>query len=230
MKYLDSTGLSYLVSKIRSLFKGVQSAVSDPTASGTGITFIDSITQNANGEITATKKTVQDASSTQSGIVSTGSQSFAGSKTFNDNMWVNGNLNINNSDAQTQLVIGNNSENTGMGLLYLCSYGTNPSYLRAHSDVTAGPFSNYLPDGDGTLALQHQKVNFGTVSSLPISTSNDRVYSNWECVKAVLGTPSAQTGDWTVTTTDYVSGSNNITLSGSISGSTTVVLYMAPIA
>jgi len=39
--------------------KTKQTAKTDPTASGTSATFIDTITQNANGEITATKKTVR---------------------------------------------------------------------------------------------------------------------------------------------------------------------------
>jgi hypothetical protein len=51
-------------------FKTVQSAVSDPTASGNGISFIDSISQNANGVISATKKTVQSASASQAGLMS----------------------------------------------------------------------------------------------------------------------------------------------------------------
>ena len=38
--------------------KAVQSAVSDPAASGTSITFIATISQNTNGMITVTKKTV----------------------------------------------------------------------------------------------------------------------------------------------------------------------------
>ena len=38
--------------------KGVQSPVSDPAASGTSVTFIATITQDAEGKITVTKKTV----------------------------------------------------------------------------------------------------------------------------------------------------------------------------
>ena len=38
--------------------KAVQAAVSDPRASGTSVTFIATISQNENGEITVTKKTV----------------------------------------------------------------------------------------------------------------------------------------------------------------------------
>ena len=50
-------------------YKIKQTAVSDPTASGTTITAIDTITQNANGEITPTKKTIRSASTSQTGIV-----------------------------------------------------------------------------------------------------------------------------------------------------------------
>ncbi|GEM_PF-3373759 len=51
-------------------YKTTQSAKSDPTESGTSATFIATITQNANGEITATKKTVRSASGSQTGLMS----------------------------------------------------------------------------------------------------------------------------------------------------------------
>lgn len=51
-------------------YKTKQTAKSDPTASGTTITAIASITQNENGEITATKKTIQNASTSQNGLMS----------------------------------------------------------------------------------------------------------------------------------------------------------------
>lgn len=43
--------------------------VSDPTASGTGITYIATISQSAVGKITATKSTVRSASTSQTGVV-----------------------------------------------------------------------------------------------------------------------------------------------------------------
>lgn len=49
-------------------YKTKQTAVPDPSADGTGITFIDRISQNANGEITPHKKTVQNASASTSGV------------------------------------------------------------------------------------------------------------------------------------------------------------------
>ena len=49
-------------------YKTTQTAVSDPTASGNADAFIDSISQNANGEITVTKKNVQMVSASTSGV------------------------------------------------------------------------------------------------------------------------------------------------------------------
>lgn len=51
-------------------YKTTQTAVSDPSADGNGITFIDSISQNTNGVITPHKKTVQSASASQAGLMS----------------------------------------------------------------------------------------------------------------------------------------------------------------
>ena len=54
-------------------YKIVQSAVSDPTAaSTTSTTFIDTISQNANGVISATKKTLPTASTEVAGIIKIG--------------------------------------------------------------------------------------------------------------------------------------------------------------
>ena len=50
--------------------KATQSAVSSPSASGTAVAFIDTISQNAQGVITATKKTVKDATTSASGLMS----------------------------------------------------------------------------------------------------------------------------------------------------------------
>lgn len=50
-------------------YKIKQAAKTDPTASGTTITAIDTITQNSNGEITAMKKTIRSGTTSQTGIV-----------------------------------------------------------------------------------------------------------------------------------------------------------------
>lgn len=50
-------------------YKVVQTAVSSPTAVGNAIAFIDTISQDANGKITATKAFVRSASTGQTGVV-----------------------------------------------------------------------------------------------------------------------------------------------------------------
>ena len=64
----DSNGNPVDSGHALSEYKTQQTAVSDPSADGTGITFIDSISQNANGEITPHKKTVQGASASSAGV------------------------------------------------------------------------------------------------------------------------------------------------------------------
>lgn len=81
---LDSNGNLVDSGKKPGDFKTKQTAKTDPTASGTTITAIDTIVQNANGEITATKKTIRSASTTQSGVV-TLSDSIAQSYTQETN-------------------------------------------------------------------------------------------------------------------------------------------------
>jgi hypothetical protein len=50
-------------------FKTKQTAVVDPTASGTSLEFIATASQDANGEMTVEKKTVQDGTTSQKGVV-----------------------------------------------------------------------------------------------------------------------------------------------------------------
>lgn len=66
------------------------------------------------------------------------------------------------------------------------------------------------------------QVDIASFSSLPQTVTNSAITSNMVVVNSVLGTPSAQTGEWTVTT-----GTGTLTVSGSISGSTTLTLYLA---
>ena len=64
-------------------------------------------------------------------------------------------------------------------------------------------------------------VEFSSFSSLPLTKTNSNITSDMVVVNSLLGTPSAQTSDWTVTTNEGA-----LTISGSISGSTTLTLYL----
>ena len=64
-------------------------------------------------------------------------------------------------------------------------------------------------------------VTSDSFSSLPQTISNEKIALAMVVVNAVLSNPAAQTGDWTVTT-----ASGSLTISGSISGSTSITLYL----
>ena len=75
---VDSNTYSTTSHNHSGVYKPVQTAVSDPTASTTAsTTFIDTISQNANGVIAATKKTLPTASSTVAGITTVGASGGA---------------------------------------------------------------------------------------------------------------------------------------------------------
>lgn len=65
-------------------------------------------------------------------------------------------------------------------------------------------------------------VDMGTVSSLPVTKTFSGVTTDMVCARMELGTPSAQTGDWTINTDT----ADSVTISGSISGSTTCKLLL----
>ena len=78
---------------------------------------------------------------------------------------------------------------------------------------------------DGTVIVYEDRIIVLTIpsfSSLPQTISDAAITDKHVCLKAELGTPSAQRGDWTVTTS-----TGSLTISGSISGSTTATLYLA---
>jgi len=58
-------------------YKTVQSAVSDPKANGTSTSFIKTISQNANGVITASKASLPTASTNTAGITTVGASGGA---------------------------------------------------------------------------------------------------------------------------------------------------------
>lgn len=76
-----------------------------------------------------------------------------------------------------------------------------------------------LAEIDGS--YQTVVITTDSFSSLPHTYSNSAIKAYHTVVDAQLSTPSAQTGKWTVTTSD-----GSLTISGSISGSTTVTLKL----
>lgn len=67
-------------------YKTKQTAVNDPTAEGTGLTFIATASQDANGEMTLTKKTVANVSASSSGAGGSNGLMLATDKEKLDNL------------------------------------------------------------------------------------------------------------------------------------------------
>ena len=113
--------------------KAVQSAVSDPTASGTAVAFIDSISQNAQGVISPTKKTVQSASQSAAGLMS------AADKTKLDGIA---------AGAAVTGVKGNAESSYRTGNVNLT-----PANIGAAADSAAMQYRGWYPNGQSMLSL-----------------------------------------------------------------------------
>lgn len=66
------------------------------------------------------------------------------------------------------------------------------------------------------------EITQSSVSSLPITISDSRILAKHKVVNSALSNPSAQMGDWTVTTS-----AGSLTISGSISGTTDITLDLS---
>lgn len=69
------------------------------------------------------------------------------------------------------------------------------------------------------------KITASSVSSLPLTISNSAITTEMEAIHTVLSNLSAQTGEWTVNTDT----AGKATISGTISGTTDITLYLAEV-
>ena len=113
-----------------------------------------------------------------------------------------------------------------------------PTYFKAQESADVGDLAdlNTTAKGTAVAAINEVKNNADTnaaelkclvlskaaFSSLPQTFTDSRITTDMVCLKAELGTPSAQTGDWTVNTDT----AGQAVVSGSISGSTTLTIYL----
>lgn len=95
--------------------------------------------------------------------------------------------------------------------------------LKPYIDDKDDALNNALTNVENTItSLKVIKVSTASFSSLPQTINNSKITANHEVINSVLSNPSAITSDITWTT-----ASGSITLSGTISGSTTITLYLA---
>lgn len=88
--------------------------------------------------------------------------------------------------------------------------------------VGSTPLQTQINNANANIAkMECLVVDCGTISSLPTTITNANVENDMVVLHSALGTPSAQLSDWTVTTAN-----GSLTISGTISGSTTLTLYL----
>ena len=135
-------------------YKTKQTAKSDPTASGTGVTFIDTLSQNANGEITATKKTVRTmgaataSAAGSTGLVPAPGSGKQGSYLRGDGTWV--------VPTDTKNTAGSSDTSNKIFLVGATSQAANPQTY-SHDTAYVGT--------DGCLYSNSQKVLTESVAS-----------------------------------------------------------------
>ena len=215
-------------------YKTTQTAISDPTASSdTSNTFIDTISQDTNGVITATKKTLPTASDTVAGMTTVGAsggaatydhthsdyvdldsdQTISGVKTFSTGFNMNTGSSWTNSDRTIPFGASGNatriqyvSNSSTKGLTFNPSTGE----LKAASFIKRGGSGSEFLKADGT-------VDPNTYS---VSTHNhDDSYSPLNHVHAfsdLSSTPTTISGygitDAKIDGNDVILGSNTLTV------------------
>lgn len=131
---------------------------------------------------------VPEASETVSGIVNTGSQTFAGIKTFTNSVWVGGILGI-NRDNYPQILIRNADESKN--LLQFFSTTTDGSYsnaiLRVYSSESE--YEHFQFNNDGTLTAK--KFNGKLANSLTLNGNSYNGSAAVSLTSQQLGVPSA---------------------------------------
>jgi hypothetical protein len=91
------------------------------------------------------------------------------------------------------------------------------------AETVASEIAESVASGIAESAAEKREVlvTTFTITALPVTVTNSKVSSDMVVVNSVLGTPSAQTSDWTVETYD-----ESLRISGSISGTTALTLYL----
>ncbi len=133
---LDANGNIADSGRKHSDYKTKQTAVSDPAASGNGISFISSFTQNENGEASVSKKTVPNVSASASGAGGTNGLMLATDKEKLDNV----------SDGATKVEFSNTNGNIKIDGAETPVY----SHPTAGANVSKGDTTAQTPGFGGT--------------------------------------------------------------------------------
>ena len=211
--------------------KRIQTAINSPDASGNATAFIDTISQDTNGVITATKKTIPAASTSTAGLLS------AADKTKLDSV---------ESGAQPNAVSSVNSK-TGAVVLDATDVGaiksdlsyniasypyTGSEVLLLHNPTTGNntvtdvaTFLSSATGGGGGGSGQGALVHYTKTVSLAVSSTSqtfndENITASMVVIEYTFSNPAAQGSDLTITTAD-----GSVTIAGTITEATNLTLY-----
>lgn len=213
--------------------KEVQTAVTDPTASGTAVAFIDSISQDAQGVITPTKKTIPTATQSADGLMSAADKAkldsaVTGVKGSEEASYRTGNVSI--SAENVGALVSDFSELDPVGTF--TGNERIPLYLNGENYST--DMQTLLSSAGGNSSNQgaitdHKKV-CGPISSLPwTSAADSNITADMYLSYATSSKPSVlSVFDWSTSNDGTVTisaknGGGAITLSESV----TLTLYFS---
>ena len=116
-------------------------------------------------------------------------------------------------DTTSPFIVGRGSSSNGRANALIVDSDGN---LKVRGKV----YANCAADSSGGV-MPVLKVTQSSVSTLPKTITDSRITADMEVLHSVLSNPSAQTGDWTVTTYG-----GYLTITGSVSGTTNITLYL----
>lgn len=213
--------------------KEVQTAVTDPTASGTAVAFIDSISQDAQGVITPTKKTIPTATQSADGLMSATDKAklddvVTGVKGSEEASYRTGNVSI--SAENVGALVSDFSELDPVGAF--TGNERIPLYLNGENYSTDMQtlLSSAGGGGSNQGAITDYKMVCGPISSLPwTSTADSNITADMYLSYATSSKPSVlSVFDWSTSdngtiTISAKNGGGAVTLSESV----TLTLYFS---
>lgn len=189
--YVDST-----ISDLSEVYKPLQTAVTDPTASGNATAFIDTISQNANGVITATKKNVnfsdyvkKDGTVTMTGALNMGSHKVT---SVTDP--------TSDQDAATKKYVDTAISGVSGGMFFKGTIGTNGTAGTTLPTTNVKIGDTYKIITDGTYASQAAKVGdlFIATATTPtwayVPSGDDTAVTQVATGSGLTGGPITTTG------------------------------------
>lgn len=126
-------------------YKPMQEPLASPSASGTAIQFIDSISQDATGRMTATKKTVRTGSTSQTGVLQlTDSHSSTSTTTAATPKNVKEAYDLADSKQPSRLVV-TSDDNTAFSKISAAIAAGKDVWLNTNATYSGATYSHYVP-------------------------------------------------------------------------------------